>query len=199
MGSQMAYMRVRIQRDFYVLLYLCVYWGVTSVLLLFSNTHIDTAAESSWNVMAHGEAREGKWRGNWRTEWVESTLHTTSEQGVSSIRGQLKCDDTRAETRFRLSAKRTSSFKSAGGVSSVDYWQLRSADEGCKTTGYPLHSHLSPSLPLPCVTVCRLIPIQLLLLYLCVYWGVTSVLLLFSWSWSVVVFRLQSSELAWQT
>ena len=30
-------------------------------------------------------------------------------------RGQLKCDGTRAETRFRLSAKRTSPFKSAGG------------------------------------------------------------------------------------
>jgi len=29
--------------------------------------------------------------------------------------GQLKCDGTRAETRFRLSAKRTSPFKSAGG------------------------------------------------------------------------------------
>ena len=28
-------------------------------------------------------------------------------------RGQLKCDGTRAETRFRLSAKRTSPFKSA--------------------------------------------------------------------------------------
>ena len=32
-----------------------------------------------------------------------------------SVRGQLKCDGTRAETRFRLSAKRTSPFKSAGG------------------------------------------------------------------------------------
>jgi hypothetical protein len=41
--------------------------------------------ESSWNVMAHGDAREGKWRGNWRLEWVASTLHTTSEHGVSSI------------------------------------------------------------------------------------------------------------------
>ena len=41
--------------------------------------------ESSWNVMAHGGAREGKWRGNWRMEWVASTLHTTSEHGVSSI------------------------------------------------------------------------------------------------------------------
>jgi len=43
------------------------------------------AVESSWNVMAHGDAREGKWRGNWRMEWVVSTLHTTPEHGVSSI------------------------------------------------------------------------------------------------------------------
>jgi len=35
--------------------------------------------------MARGDAREGKWRGNWRMEWVASTLHTTSEHGVSSI------------------------------------------------------------------------------------------------------------------
>ena len=35
--------------------------------------------------MAHGDAREGKWRGNWRMEWVASTLHTTSEHRVSSI------------------------------------------------------------------------------------------------------------------
>jgi len=35
--------------------------------------------------MAHGDAREGKWRGNLRMEWVASTLHTTSEHGVSSI------------------------------------------------------------------------------------------------------------------
>jgi len=30
-------------------------------------------------------------------------------------RGQLKCDGTRADTRFRLSAQRTRPFKSAGG------------------------------------------------------------------------------------
>jgi len=41
--------------------------------------------ESSWNVMAHCDVREGKWRGNWRMEWVSSTLHTNSEHGVSSI------------------------------------------------------------------------------------------------------------------
>jgi len=39
----------------------------------------------SWNVVAQGDAREGKWRGNWRMECVASTLHTTLEHGVSSI------------------------------------------------------------------------------------------------------------------
>jgi hypothetical protein len=29
--------------------------------------------------------REGKWRGNWQMDWVASTLHTTSEHGVSGI------------------------------------------------------------------------------------------------------------------
>jgi len=41
--------------------------------------------ESSWNVMAHGDAREGKWSWNWRMEWVASALHTTSEHSVSTI------------------------------------------------------------------------------------------------------------------
>ena len=41
----------------------------------------------------------------------------------------LKRDGTRAETRFGLSAKRTSPFKLAGGVSSVDYWQQRCAHQ----------------------------------------------------------------------
>ena len=35
--------------------------------------------------MAHGDAGEGKSRGNWRMEWVASTLHTTSEHGLSSF------------------------------------------------------------------------------------------------------------------
>jgi len=41
--------------------------------------------ESSWNVMAHVDARQGKWRGNWLMEWVAGTLLTPSEHGVSSI------------------------------------------------------------------------------------------------------------------
>ena len=85
---------------------------------------------------------------------------------VALGRGQLKCDGTRAETRFRHSAKRTCPFKSAGasvqstngsrGVrisgSNAGFTMLRGS---VKSTGYPLHSPVSPSLPLPCVTVCH--------------------------------------------
>jgi len=41
--------------------------------------------DSSLNVMEQGDAREGKWRGNRRLDWVARTLHTTSEHGVSII------------------------------------------------------------------------------------------------------------------
>ena len=41
--------------------------------------------DSIWNVMAHVTHGRGKWRGNWRMEWVACTLHTASEHGVSSI------------------------------------------------------------------------------------------------------------------
>ena len=45
----------------------------------------DLLVDCVWNVMVHDDAREGKWRGNWWIEWVASTIHTTSEHGVSSI------------------------------------------------------------------------------------------------------------------
>jgi len=82
-----------------------------------------------------------------------------------SGRLRLKCDGIQAETRFHLSAKRTSPFKTAGasvqsntgsrGVrisdSNAGYTMFRGSVKG---TGYPPHSPVSPSLPLPCVTVC---------------------------------------------
>ena len=82
------------------------------------------------------------------------------------VRLRLKCDGTGAETRFRLSGKRTSPFKPAGasvqsitgsrGVrisgSNVGYTMFRGSVE---STGYPLHSPVSPSLPLPCVAMCH--------------------------------------------
>jgi hypothetical protein len=86
--------------------------------------------------------------------------------GLSGCRLRLKCDGTRTETGFRLSAKRANPFKSAGasvqsttgsrGVrisgSNAGYAMFRGS---VKSTGYPLHSPVSLSLPLPCVTVCH--------------------------------------------
>ena len=46
---------------------------------------VNVVVESSWNVMAYGDAREEKWRGNWQMEWVASTLHTTPEHGLYDI------------------------------------------------------------------------------------------------------------------
>ena len=74
--------------------------------------------------------------------------------------------------RFVFRAKRTSPFKSAGasvqstvgsrGVrisgSNAGYTMFRGS---VKSTGYPLHSPVSPSLPLPCVTACHHISIGL--------------------------------------
>ena len=79
---------------------------------------------------------------------------------------RLKCDGTHAETRFRLSAKRTNPFKSAGALvhsttgsrgvrisgSNAGYTMFRGSVKG---TGYPLHSPVSSSLPLPYVNVCH--------------------------------------------
>jgi len=71
---------------------------------------------------------------------------------------RLKCDGTRAETRFRLQAKRTSPFKSAGATfqstagsrgvrisgSNAGYTMFRGS---VKSAAYPLHSPVSSSLP----------------------------------------------------
>ena len=81
-----------------------------------------------------------------------------------NCRLRLKCDGTRAETRFPLLAKRTRPFKSAGasvqsttgsrGVrisgNNAGYTMFRGS---VKSTGYPLNSPVSPSLPLLCFTV----------------------------------------------
>jgi hypothetical protein len=71
---------------------------------------------------------------------------------------RLKCDGTRAETRFRLSVERTSPFKSAGASvqSTTGSWGVRISGSNAgytmlwgsvKGTGYPLHLPVSPSLP----------------------------------------------------
>ena len=80
--------------------------------------------------------------------------------------GQFKCDGTCAEIKFRLSAKRTSPFKSVrmSVQSTTDSRAVRISGSNAgytmfrgsvKSTGYPLHSSVSPSLLLPCVTLCH--------------------------------------------
>ena len=98
---------------------------------------------------------------------VESPFETSGINNPGRLR--FKCHGTRAETRFRLSAKRTSPFKSAGASvqstagsrgmrisgsngSNAGYTMFRGS---VKSTGYPLHSPVSPSLPLQGVTVCH--------------------------------------------
>jgi len=85
---------------------------------------------------------------------------------VKSSRLPLKCDGTRPETRFLLSEKKMSPFKSAGAsvlsTTGSRYVRISSSNAGYTMfrgsvygTGYPLHSPVSPSLPLPCVTMCH--------------------------------------------
>ena len=64
---------------------LCNVWIVKCAPYRYRYVWSPDLLDCSWNVMAHGDALEGKWRGNWRMEWVASTLHTTSEHCVSSI------------------------------------------------------------------------------------------------------------------
>ena len=92
------------------------------------------------------------------TTWLSSPPRSYLFLWVENNRGLLKYDGTRAETSFRLSAKRTSPFKSAEasvqsisgsrGVrisgSNAGYTMFRGSVKG---TGYPLHSPVSPSPP----------------------------------------------------
>ena len=113
------------------------------------------------------------------SRYLSSSLHSysqaprkvlsSSSQATRSCIARSKRDGTRAETRFGLSAKRRSPFKPAGvsvlsttgsrGVRIRGQRLYRPCSEvQWKAAGYSLHSNLSPSLPLPCVTVCHQVP-----------------------------------------
>ena len=108
--------------------------------------------------------------------WPRTRNNPTTKQDFTAKVGEsahpesrlrLKCDGKRAETRFRLSAKRTSPFKSAVasvqsttgsrgvriGGSNAGYTMFRGS---VKSTGYPIHSPVSPSLSLPCAIAFQL-------------------------------------------
>jgi len=108
-----------------------------------------------------------------KTRRIKCSSHAAETRGTALFyvrravsRLRLKCDGASAENRFRLSAKRTSPFKSAGASvqsitgsrdvlisdSNAGYTMFRGSVKG---TGYPLYSPVSRSLPLPYVTVCH--------------------------------------------
>jgi len=78
-----------------------------------------------WNVMAHAQKPDFVFRRNGR---VHLNRQGTSVQSTTGSRG------------VRISGSNSGCTMSRGSV---------------KGTGYPLHSPVSPSLPLPCVTVCH--------------------------------------------
>ena len=117
---------------------------------------------------------------------------------------------TRRNQISSFGEKRTSPFKSAGASvqsttgsgdvrnsgSNAGYTTFRS---GVKSTGYPIHSPVSPSLPLPCVTVCHHISTGLynvhwhalhcahtVLMHAVWFWQRTALTALNSTDWSVL-------------
>jgi hypothetical protein len=109
----------------------------TPVLGLSSHYHsrdidLETSAQPMCSIHLHYKSvLEQLYYSLWRLKsfysdsWEDQIFVFWVMAPFTLIEGRLslKCDGTRAGTRFRLSAKRTSLFKSAGGVSSVDYWQ----------------------------------------------------------------------------
>ena len=125
--------------------------------------------ESRNSGLKSGSMRTVHLHGSESTKWLANagkcrTLHETGQykrlpQPLQFVvRLRLKCDGTRAETRFRLSAKRTIHLNRRGvsvqsttgsrGVrisgSNAGYTMFRGS---VKSTGYPLHSPVSHSLP----------------------------------------------------
>jgi hypothetical protein len=110
-----------------------------------------------------------------KTTWLAGTRSACSSlildcpprsNSTRSVIARLKREGTRAETRFGLSEKWWSPFKSAGesvqstagsrGVRISGQTMDRPCSEAqCKSSGYPLQSSISPSIPLPRVTVCH--------------------------------------------
>ena len=61
-----------------------------------------TVVDSSWNVIAHGDAREEKWRGNKRMEWVTSKRHMTAEHRLARAVQTMQADARTLAASSRL-------------------------------------------------------------------------------------------------
>ena len=72
--------------------------------LFWKNSKYQTVfiVESSWNVMAHGDEREEKWRGNKRMEWVTNKRHMTAEYRLARTVQTLQADVHSSPASSRL-------------------------------------------------------------------------------------------------
>ena len=75
--EKILYSRAGHKLQFGVYAYTPDTWGYKYTLRICRSS-----IEMWWHTVTHGRGSEGE---NWRMEWVASTLHTTSEHGVSSI------------------------------------------------------------------------------------------------------------------
>jgi len=64
---------------------LCGLSFISALLLYWGPKHVVSCVRVQLKYDGARWSIRGKWRRIWRIEWVASTLHTTSEHGVSSI------------------------------------------------------------------------------------------------------------------
>ena len=100
-------------------------WLVQVIGVCHGRSQYNTLVEASWNVMAHVQKPDFVSQRNGR---VHLNRGGASVQLTTGSRGVRISGNNAGYTMFRGSVK---------------------------GTGYPLHSPVSPSLPLPCVTVCH--------------------------------------------
>jgi len=104
-------------------------------------TTITSMVQHVWNVMAHAQKPDLVFQRNGR-------VHLNWPGGGG---GGCVCQFSRL-----LAAE-----VCASAVVMVVMLDTQCSEVEFKTTGYPLHSHVSPSLPLPCVTVCHQVSTEL--------------------------------------
>ena len=85
-------------------------------VIFFSSENLGVYGKMWTNIVEPGRPQMTIWRMRIAC-WISKAKNTLR---MCIARAEL--DGTRPETRIRLSPKRTSSFKSVGGVSSVECW-----------------------------------------------------------------------------
>ena len=92
-------------------------------------------------------------RGPWLLEHVLNMAHALKPDFVFQRNGRVHLNWQGSQFSRLLAAEVC--------ASAVVMLDTPCSEVECKTTGYPLHSHVSPSLPLPCVTVCHQVSTEL--------------------------------------